>query len=279
MNKPQVVCIPGSVAPAAQRYRPLIDGVGDAADLHLRDLEVYREATPAPGYSIDEELEAIDRFADSKGLRRFHMVGYSGGGYISLAYAGTRPERVITLALFEPAQIPGKLSVEEKGMFDSLEAKLRGLQGAEFMATFVREQLKPGVPMPPPPPPGPPSPEMQKRPAGIAALIRAFQAFQFDRARFTEGQFPVFLGYGEQMYRYLKPKGIAVMGDRGSVGKGQTGNKNFNVKDPDGHIVEIVEYQPDSWTAREAGKFQPATRISDHIMHVGVLVGRRGSAA
>jgi len=202
MNKPQVVCIPGSVAPAAQRYRPLIDGVGDAADLHLRDLEVYREATPAPGYSIDEELEAIDRFADSKGLRRFHLVGYSGGGYISLAYAGTRPERVISLALFEPAQIPGKLSDEEQGMFDSLEAKLRGLQGAEFMATFVREQLKPGVPMPPPPPPGPPSPEMQKRPAGIAALIRAFQAFQFDRARFTEGQFPVFLGYGEQTHEF-----------------------------------------------------------------------------
>src|SRR5206468_6536193 len=36
---------------------------------------------------------------------------------------------------------------------------------------------------------------------------------------------------------------------------------------------EIVEYQPDSWTAREAGKKMPATRISGHIMHVGVLVG------
>jgi lactoylglutathione lyase len=75
------------------------------------------------------------------------------------------------------------------------------------------------------------------------------------------------------MYSYLKSKGIEVMGDKGSVQKGQTKNKNFNVKDPDGHIVEIVEYQPDSWTAREYGKFMPATRISDHIMHLGVLVG------
>ena len=64
-----------------------------------------------------------------------------------------------------------------------------------------------------------------------------------------------------------------MVADKGSVGKGQTGNKNFNVKDPDGHIVEIVEYQPDSWTAKAAGKFLPDTRISDHIMHVGVLVG------
>jgi catechol 2,3-dioxygenase-like lactoylglutathione lyase family enzyme len=77
----------------------------------------------------------------------------------------------------------------------------------------------------------------------------------------------------DRMYTYLKSKGVEVMSDKGSVGKGQTGNKNFNVKDPDGHIVEIVEYQPDSWTAREKGKFMPATRISDHIMHVGVLVG------
>lgn len=77
----------------------------------------------------------------------------------------------------------------------------------------------------------------------------------------------------DRMYAYLKSKGVEVMSDKGSVGKGKTGNKNFNVRDPDGHIVEIVGYQPDSWTARDYGKFMPPTRISDHIMHVGVLVG------
>lgn len=77
----------------------------------------------------------------------------------------------------------------------------------------------------------------------------------------------------DRMYGYLKSKGAAVLGDRGSVGKGMTGNKNFNVKDPDGHIVEMVEYQPDSWTAREKGKFLPVSRISDRILHVGVLAG------
>jgi catechol 2,3-dioxygenase-like lactoylglutathione lyase family enzyme len=73
-----------------------------------------------------------------------------------------------------------------------------------------------------------------------------------------------------RMRDYLASKGVAVPA---SVGKGKTGNKNFNIHDPDGHIVEIVEYQPDSWTAREAGKFMPAARLSGHIMHVGVLVG------
>jgi len=74
----------------------------------------------------------------------------------------------------------------------------------------------------------------------------------------------------DKMRDYLATKGVEVPA---TVGKGQTRNKNFNIKDPDGHIVEIVEYQPDSWTSREKGKFMPPTRIADHIMHVGVLVG------
>lgn len=98
----------------------------------------------------------------------------------------------------------------------------------------------------------------------------------FNEADRGEGQLNHISFYtddADRMYAYLKSKDVAVMGDKGSVGKGQTKNKNFNVKDPDGHIVEIVEYQPDGWTARETGKFMPSTRISDRILHVGVLVG------
>jgi lactoylglutathione lyase len=51
---------------------------------------------------------------------------------------------------------------------------------------------------------------------------------------------------------------------------------NFNIKDPDGHIVEIVQYQPDRWTRRERGKFLPDTRISTEMMHFGVTVDRLG---
>ena len=72
------------------------------------------------------------------------------------------------------------------------------------------------------------------------------------------------------LYDYLKSKGVKVPD---KVGKGQTGNLNYNVNDADGHVVEIVEYQPDSWTGQAKGQHVPATRISDHIMHVGVLVG------
>ena len=57
------------------------------------------------------------------------------------------------------------------------------------------------------------------------------------------------------------------------VGKGRIGNSNFNIVDPDGHTVEIVQYEPGSWTLREKGKFMPDTRVATHIFHIGVLVG------
>jgi catechol 2,3-dioxygenase-like lactoylglutathione lyase family enzyme len=111
----------------------------------------------------------------------------------------------------------------------------------------------------------------------VFVKVNDHQYFEiFNEADRGEGQLNHISFYtdsADRMYAYLKSKGADVMGDKGSVGKGQTGNKNFNVKDPDGHIVEIVEYMPDSWTAREAGKRMPPTRIADRIMHVGVLVG------
>ena len=57
-----------------------------------------------------------------------------------------------------------------------------------------------------------------------------------------------------------------------AVGKGRIGNANFNVADPDGHTVEIVQYMPDGWSRREQGKFMTDRRISDRMVHVGIIV-------
>ena len=91
-----------------------------------------------------------------------------------------------------------------------------------------------------------------------------------DRGEGQLNHISIYTESADRMRDYLATKGVEVPA---VVGKGQTRNKNFNIKDPDGHIVEIVEYQPDGWTTREKGKFMADTRIADHIMHVGVLVG------
>jgi lactoylglutathione lyase len=100
----------------------------------------------------------------------------------------------------------------------------------------------------------------------------------FNEADRGEGQLnhlSIYTDNALQMRDYLLSKGIVPIGNAasGPIPKGQTGNKNYNIKDPDGHIVEIVEYQPDSWTAQHAAKDMPAARISDHMAHIGFLVG------
>lgn len=81
----------------------------------------------------------------------------------------------------------------------------------------------------------------------------------------------VYVDSASQMRDYLAAHGIKVPD---TVGKGKTGNYNFTVTDPDGHGVEFVEYQPDSQTGRNYGKSMPASRISNHILHAGILVGK-----
>lgn len=191
--KPQVICLPGSVAPVANRYAPLKAAIGDRADLHFKDLELYRDEKPPADYSIEMELDAVDALAESLGLERFHLIGYSGGGMMTVAYAGTRPDRLLSLGLFEPARIPGELTAAERDFFETLNRKLAGLQGPDFMSTFIHNQVKPGAHLPPP---QPPSPEMRKRPAGIATLLRVFETYRFDRDLLRNCAFPVYYAYG-----------------------------------------------------------------------------------
>jgi lactoylglutathione lyase len=73
----------------------------------------------------------------------------------------------------------------------------------------------------------------------------------------------------EAMRAYLAGQGIKVPN---KVPVGRIGNANFTIRDPEGHGVEIVQYLPDSWTVKAKGKYLPDTRVSDWMMHVGIIV-------
>ena len=68
---------------------------------------------------------------------------------------------------------------------------------------------------------------------------------------------------------YLDGHGVAVPA---SVAKDSDGNYSFVVKDPTGHNVEFVQYLEGSLHARHRSHALSDNRISDHIMHVGVVV-------
>jgi catechol 2,3-dioxygenase-like lactoylglutathione lyase family enzyme len=79
----------------------------------------------------------------------------------------------------------------------------------------------------------------------------------------------------QQLRDYLASKGVKVPE---TLHPGRDGNLSFMTKDPDGHNVEFVQYMPGSLHSRNFGKFLPATRISDRMIHVGVTVSDRAAA-
>ena len=79
----------------------------------------------------------------------------------------------------------------------------------------------------------------------------------------------------EQLRAYLASKGVKVPDKLEPM---EDGNRGFDVIDPDGHDVEFIQYMPGSLHSRNFGKFLPSTRISDHIIHVGVVVSDRAAA-
>lgn len=190
-----VVALPGGVMPPALRYASLAESLGADVKLHTKDLEIYAGPEPPAGYSIQMEVDGLARFADSLGLDRFHLLGYSGGGFVSLAFAGAHPQRLLSLALFEPASIPGPLSEDEAALWRVLEDGLSGRAGPEFMRTFMTLQVREGVQLPPPA--GPPPPWMGSRPAGLTSMIAAFGGHPFDRESLRGCAAPVFVGYGD----------------------------------------------------------------------------------
>jgi catechol 2,3-dioxygenase-like lactoylglutathione lyase family enzyme len=79
----------------------------------------------------------------------------------------------------------------------------------------------------------------------------------------------------EQMRAYLASCGVKVPE---KLEPRLDGNRGFDVTDPDGHDVEFVQYMPGSLHSRNFGKFLPDTRISQRIIHLGVVVQDQAKA-
>ena len=190
------VLLPGVVLPKDLAYGALVDAFPDDVRAHAKDLEVYATDEPSPDYGLDLEIAGVLRDADERGFERFHLVGYSGGGAIATALAARHPERLLSLALLEPAWMGREgLSAEERAAWSELD-RIMELPPEKMMPRFLRQQIAPGV-EPPAPPPGPPAPWMATRPAGIRALTDAFQRYDLDPDELRAFERPVYFALGE----------------------------------------------------------------------------------
>lgn len=195
MVRHRVIFLPGGVLPAGPAYAALMALLGDDVDARLKDLELYATPRPPPAYSLATEVAGIVRTADEAGFGRFHLVGYSGGGASSLAFAARYPERLLSLALLEPAFAGWQaITPPERRAMEAFRALL-DLDGPAMMARFQALQLAPGV-QPSPPPPGPPPEWMSKRPAGLRAMLRAFFSSDLELDRLRRFDRPVWFALG-----------------------------------------------------------------------------------
>jgi pimeloyl-ACP methyl ester carboxylesterase len=175
----QVILLPGGVMPAQLAYADLIEALGSDIEAVAKELEMYSGPDPPPGYTLETEVDGILRTAGQAGFDRFHLVGYSGGGASSLAFAAAHPERLLSLALIEPAWLGNEgLGAEEQAVWRHFE-RVMNLPPDQLMPAFVATQLAPGV-EPPPPPSGPPPPWMAARPAGLRTFLKTFLSSSLD---------------------------------------------------------------------------------------------------
>lgn len=194
-GRAQVILLPGAVLSAGLAYEALLSSFGEEVDAATKDLEVYADDEPPPGFTLDTEVEGILRLAETKGFERFHLVGYSAGGAASLVFAAKHPQRLKSLSLLEPAWAGNEgLDPAEEAAWREID-RIMALPPEEMMPAFIRAALRPGV-EPPPPPPGPQPPWMAKRPAGLRALTSAFAAEELDRNALRRFQHPVYYALG-----------------------------------------------------------------------------------
>jgi pimeloyl-ACP methyl ester carboxylesterase len=181
--------------PADLAYGALLEALGDDVQATAKDLEVYAGPEPPPDYTLEYEIDGVLRAAKEAGFERFHLVGYSAGGASSLAFAAAHPERLLSLALIEPAWLGNEgLSPEEEAVRREFD-RIATLPPDQMMPAFVATQLAPGV-EPPPSPPGPPPPWMATRPAGLRAFITAFGSSTLDLDRLRVFERPVYFALG-----------------------------------------------------------------------------------
>lgn len=79
----------------------------------------------------------------------------------------------------------------------------------------------------------------------------------------------------QQLRDYLAAKGVKVPA---TLKLGLDKNISMMVKDPEVHDVEFVQYMPGSLHSSYFGKLMPDTRVSDHMIHVGVTIHDREAA-
>jgi pimeloyl-ACP methyl ester carboxylesterase len=113
------------------------------------DAVVPRLSATARCHAFDNKAaDSLDAIADDWLARlppRFHLAGFSFGGYVALAMLAKAPERVAGIAMIctSPfADIPGQVAAREKSIATAQEGGYRAMVAAQAGVAFHPDSLK-----------------------------------------------------------------------------------------------------------------------------------------
>ena len=193
-----VICI-GAVAPAAWTYARLQRQVNDHTYLILKDLEGYGQPLEVD-YGLHSEVEAIERAANAAGFDCFHLVGYSAGGGVALAFAVAFPEHVSSLTLIEPAWIGNHIWDLVEAAYLSTVDRAMQLPVPQRGRALLAAMSPPGTD-----PSTIPTPDwLMERAARFAAIWGSFREATLDMKSLQSFPAPVYLPVGGKSHpRFL----------------------------------------------------------------------------
>ncbi len=183
-DRPTCIFVPGTGPPGILAFAPLIRELGGEADARVKEMEVFAFSPPLEDFAIDHEIEGLLTWARRAQLDRFHLYGSSAGGSVALAFTAARPEMVLSLTLSEAACDYSEEMLADLAEYRRL-AELLADDPVQMVERIRRLKLKPGVEF------EPAADALPNRPAGYAAVLRAYERHRLDVNALRTFQGPV----------------------------------------------------------------------------------------
>jgi lipase len=102
VGAPALVCLHG-VTGHGRHFAKLAERLADRYHVVALDLRGHGDSSWEPPWNLETHLEDLRMTLDQLGLGPADMVGFSFGGRLALELAATDSERVLRLALLDPA--------------------------------------------------------------------------------------------------------------------------------------------------------------------------------
>ncbi len=103
------------------RFGSLVPFLRRSFQVIIPDIPGFGDHAPnwSLSYDIDAQSERLEAFIKAIGLRRFHLLGLSLGGYLAGYYTVRFPKRVRTLALIDSAGFSTPVPSDAQRLFES----------------------------------------------------------------------------------------------------------------------------------------------------------------